>query len=71
MKKTVILKKLDQYIENIFENLDNISTLLELDLEDDELCTLSEDFKKIVEEAINENQECNFNDIVSYINNTY
>lgn len=71
MKKTVILKKLDQYIENIFENLDNISTLLELDLEDDELCTLSEDFKKIVEEAINENEECNFNDIVSYINNTY
>lgn len=71
MKKTVILKKLDQYIENIFENLDNISTLLELDLEDDELCTLSEDFKKIVEEAINENEECNYNDIITYINNTY
>ena len=71
MKKTVILKKLDQYIENIFENLDNISTLLEIDLEDDELCTLSEDFKKIVEEAISENEECNYNDIVTYINNTY
>lgn len=71
MKKTVILKKFNQYIESIFENLDNISTLLEIDLEDDELCLLSEQFKKIVEEAISENDECNYNDILSYINNTY
>lgn len=71
MKKTVILKKFNQYIESIFENLDNISTLLEIDLEDDELCLLSEQFKKIVEEAISENDECNYNDILSYIENTY
>jgi hypothetical protein len=71
MKKTAILKKLSQYVDNIFENLDNISTLLELDLEDDELCLLSEQFKKIVEEAISENEDCNYNDIVEYINNTY
>ena len=71
MKKTAILKKLSQYVDNIFENLDNISTLLELDLEDDELCLLSEQFKKIVEEAISENEDCNYNDIVEYINNNY
>jgi len=71
MKKTAILKKLSQYVDNIFENLDNISTLLELDLEDDELCLLSEQFKKIIEEAISENEDCNYNDIVEYINNNY
>jgi hypothetical protein len=71
MKKTAILKKLTQYVDNIFENLDNISTLLELDLEDDELCLLSEQFKKIVEEAISENEDCNYDDIVNYIENNY
>jgi hypothetical protein len=71
MKKTAILKKLNQYVDNIFENLDNISTLLELDLEDDELCLLSEQFKKIVEEAISENEDCNYDDIVNYIENNY
>jgi hypothetical protein len=71
MKKTAILKKLNQYVDNIFENLDNISTLLELDLEDDELCLLSEQFKKIVEEAISENEDCNYDNIVNYIENNY
>ena len=71
MKKTAILKRLNQYVDNIFENLDNISTLLELDLEDDELCLLSEQFKKIVEEAISENEDCNYDDIVNYIENNY
>jgi hypothetical protein len=71
MKKTAILKKLNQYVDNIFENLDNISTLLELDLEDDELSLLSEQFKKIVEEAISENEDCNYNDIIDYIENNY
>ena len=71
MKKTAILKKLNQYVDNIFENLDNISTLLQLDLEDDELCLLSEQFKKIVEEAISENEDCNYVDIVNYIENNY
>jgi hypothetical protein len=71
MKRPAILKKLNQYVDNIFENLDNISTLLELDLEDDELSLLSEQFKKIVEEAISENEECNYNDIINYIENNY
>jgi alcohol dehydrogenase YqhD (iron-dependent ADH family) len=71
MKRTAILKKLNQYVDNIFENLDNISTLLELDLEDDELSLLSEQFKKIVEEAISENEDCNYNDIINYIENNY
>jgi hypothetical protein len=71
MKKTAILKKLNQHVDNIFENLDNISTLLQLDLEDDELCLLSEQFKKIVEEAISENEDCNYDDIVNYIENNY
>ena len=71
MKRTAILKKLNQYVDNIFENLDNISTLLELELEDDELSLLSEQFKKIVEEAISENEDCNYNDIINYIENNY
>ena len=51
MKKSAILKKLDHHINLIYENLDNISTLLEIDLEDEVLCEMSEDFKKNVEEA--------------------
>jgi hypothetical protein len=71
MKKTAILKKLDHHINMIYENLDNISTLLEIDLEDEVLCEMSEDFKKHIEEAISENDTSSYNDIVEYINENY
>ena len=71
MKKSAILKKLDHHINLIYENLDYISTLLEIDLEDEVLCEMSEDFKKNVEEAISENDTSSYNDIVEYINENY
>jgi hypothetical protein len=71
MKKSAILKKLENHINLIYENLDNISTLLEIDLEDEVLCEMSEDFKKNVEEAISENDDTSYNDIVEYINENY
>ena len=71
MKKSAILKKLDHHINLIYENLDNISTLLEIDLEDEVLCEMSEDFKKNVVEAISENDTSSYNDIVEYINENY
>jgi hypothetical protein len=71
MKKSAILKKLENHINLIYENLDNISTLLEIDLEDEVLCEMSEDFKKNIEEAISENDDTSYNDIVEYINENY
>jgi hypothetical protein len=71
MKKSAILKKLEHHINLIYENLYNISTLLEIDLEDEVLCEMSEDFKKNVEEAISENDDTSYNDIVEYINENY
>jgi len=71
MKKTAILKKLENHIDLIYENIDSISSLLELDLEDDTLCEMSETFRKNLEEAISENDTCNYTDIVEYINETY
>jgi hypothetical protein len=71
MKKSVILKKLESYKEDIYETLDNITSLLEVDLEDDILCEMSTTFKEQVEEAVLGNPECNYNDLVEYINNNY
>jgi hypothetical protein len=71
MKKSAILKKLEHHVELIYENIDNICALLELDLEDDVLCEMSENFRKQLEDTITENDTCNYNDIVEYINETY
>ena len=67
MKKDVLLKKLDSHIEKIQDSLDEISSLLELDVDDEELAQMSVTFKEHVEAAITENDECSYNDIVDYI----
>lgn len=67
MKKDVLLKKLDSHIEKIQDSLDEISSLLELDIDDEELAQMSVTFKEHVEAAITENDECSYNDIVDYI----
>lgn len=67
MKKDVLLKKLDSHIEKIQDSLDDISSLLELDIDDEELAQMSVIFKEQVEAAITENDECSYNDIVDYI----
>lgn len=67
MKKDVLLKKLDSHIEKIQDSLDDISSLLELDIDDEELAQMSVIFKEQVEAAITENNECSYSDIVDYI----
>lgn len=67
MKKDVLLKKLDSHIEKIQDSLDEISSLLELDIDDEELAQMSVTFKEQVEAAITENDECSYSDIVDYI----
>ena len=67
MKKEVVLKKLESHIEKIQDTLDDISSLLELDIDDEELAEMSVAFKEQVEYAISENDECSYNDIVNYI----
>jgi hypothetical protein len=71
MKKSAILKKLEQHVEKIYDSLDEITTLLEVDLEDDELCEMSTEFRKQLEQANSENEECNYNDILEYIGENY
>jgi hypothetical protein len=67
MKKEVVLKKLESHIEKIQDTLDDISSLLELDIDDEELAEMSVTFKEQIEYAISENSDCNYNDIVDYI----
>ena len=68
MKKETVLKKLDSYLEKIQDQVENISTLLEIDCEDDELAELSVCFREQLEQAIHDNEECNYNNIIEYIN---
>lgn len=67
MKKETLLKKLDGYFDKIQEQLDEISTLLEIDMDDDELAEMSVCFREQIEMCIAENDECTYNDIIEYI----
>jgi hypothetical protein len=67
MKKEVLLKRLDSHIEKIQDTLDDISSLLELDVDDEELAQMSVIFKEHVEAAITDNDECSYSDIADYI----
>ncbi len=67
MKKETLLKKLDGYFDKIQEQLDEISTLLEIDMDDDELAEMSVCFREQIEMCIAENEECSYNDIIEYI----
>ncbi len=67
MKKETLLKKLEACIEKIEDQIENISTLLEIDSDDDELAEMSVLFREKLDEALVENDECNINDIYEYI----
>jgi hypothetical protein len=67
MKKETLIKKLETHFDKIQEALDEISTLLEIDLDDDELSEMSVCFREQIDNCIAENEECNYNDIIDYI----
>lgn len=67
MKKETLLKKLDGHFDKIQEQLDEISTLLEIDMDDDDLAEMSVCFREQIEMCISENEECSYNDIIEYI----
>jgi len=67
MKKETLLKKLEALFDKIQDNLEDISTLLEIDMDDDELAEMSVRFREQVDGCISENEECSYSDIVEYI----
>jgi hypothetical protein len=67
MKKETLLKKLENHFDKIQEQLDEISTLLEIDMDDDDLAEMSVCFREQLESCIAENEECTYNDIIEYI----
>ena len=67
MKKETLLKKLEALYDKIQDNLEDISTLLEIDMDDDELAEMSVRFREQIDICISENEESNYIDIVEYI----
>jgi len=67
MKKETLIKKLETHFDKIQESLDEISTLLEIDMDDDDLAEMSVCFIEQLESCIAENEECSYNDIIEYI----
>lgn len=67
MKKETLLKKLEALYDKIQDNLEDISTLLEIDMDDDELAEMSVRFREQIDVCISENDECSYIDIVEYI----
>jgi hypothetical protein len=67
MKKETLLKKLKVNIDKIYDAIDDITTLLEVDADDDELAEMSIAFRALLEDVLNDNDECNINNIYDYI----
>lgn len=67
MKKETLLKKLDTHFNKLQDVIEDISTLLEIDMDDDELAEMSVCFREQIDTCISENEECSYNDIVEYI----
>ncbi len=67
MKKETLLKKLEALYDKIQDNLEDMSTLLEIDMDDDELAEMSVRFREQIDICISENDECSYIDIVEYI----
>lgn len=67
MKKETLLKKLELHFEKIQDALEEISTLLEIDMDDDNLAEMSVCFREQIDTCIAENEECNYINIVEYI----
>lgn len=64
MKKSKIIQKFNEYTEDIYNLLDNIVELLELDIEDPELSILAEKFKDDIQGILDDDSE----DIIELIN---
>ena len=67
MKKETLLKKLELHFEKIQDALEEISTLLEIDMDDDNLAEMSVCFREQIDTCIAESEECNYINIVEYI----
>ena len=67
MKKETLIKKLEGHFDKLHQELDEISILLEIEMEDDELSEMCVCFRGQVEACITENEECNYNNIIEYI----
>ena len=67
MKKETLLKKFNAQIDKIQDSIDEISNLLEIENDDDELSEMSVTFREQIETCLADNDECNVNDIVEYI----
>lgn len=67
MKKETLLKKLKINIDKIYDAIDDITTLLEVDADDDELAEMSITFRALLEDTLSDNNECNINNIYDYI----
>lgn len=67
MKKETLLKKLKVNIDKIYDAIDDVTTLLEVDADDDELAEMSITFRALLEDTLSDNDECNINDIYDYI----
>jgi hypothetical protein len=67
MKKETLLKKFNAQIDKIQDCIDEISNLLEIENDDDELSEMSVTFREQIETCLTDNDECNVNDIVEYI----
>jgi hypothetical protein len=71
MKKEALKRKLDGHVEKIYDALDAISNLLELDCEDEDLAEMSVCFREQIELAITDNNECTYNNITQYIDENF
>ena len=67
MKKEVLLKKFNAQIDKIHDCIDEISNLLEIENDDDELSEMSVIFREQLEACLSDNEECSSNNIVEYI----
>lgn len=67
MKKETLLKKFNAQIDKIQDCIDEISNLLEIENDDDELSEMSVTFREQIETCLTDNDECNVNDIIEYI----
>jgi flagellin-specific chaperone FliS len=67
MKKESLLKKFNAQVDKIQDCIDEISNLLEIENEDEELSEMSVIFREQIETCLTENEECNVNDIIEYM----
>jgi hypothetical protein len=70
MKKSTILKKLDNYEERIIKIIDEMQDFLD-SVDDSDVSVMAEDFCQGMLDYVQENGICNLNDIREFIENDY